>query len=161
VDPFVVARLGFDEARQRLTDAYDAPGGIDFDHTFLAIGEAVMWACSLDDLCLREPTYGERRDGNDDGLCLLGVRLARNVALHQLVEVADLSKEGRSYPRIYPLRYWSWRWLPIDRLPPRGQQQRRGVEPAYEHHVASRKVETTLRQIAAWFDANAAHRRAD
>jgi hypothetical protein len=150
MNPFGVARLGFDEARERLAAAYDVPGGPDPEHAFLAIGEAVMWACAADDLRRGDASYADRRDRCDDGLCLVGARLARNVSLHRMVELTELG-DGWSYPRSYPRRYRTWRWLPLASLPA-VRPQRRGVTEAYERRLAGQDVETTLRSISAWLD---------
>src|SRR5690606_14120763 len=94
---------------------------------------------------------------DEDGPCVVGVTLARNAALHKLVEVASMG-QARSYPRAYPRRYQSWRWLPAGDLSRHLRHQAEN-ELAYESHLAGREVETTLSRIRRFMEADAGQSR--
>jgi hypothetical protein len=144
--------MGFDQARTRLETAYMAVEPARFDLAFIAIAEAVMWAIALDDALMADAGYKAFRAEHPDGPCVIGTRLARNVAVHELVEVAE-EGDGWSYARSNPQRYSAWQWLSADELPPRIQPERPGVEDAYATYLAGRNVERTLGRMAEFFAA--------
>jgi hypothetical protein len=146
------ARKGFDQARTRLETAYEAEAPARFDLAFIAIAEAIMWAMALDDALITDAGYEAFRAEHPDGRCVIGAGLARNVAVHELIEVAEEGEEW-SYSRSHARRYAAWRWLPADELPPRTQPQRRGVEDSYATYLAGRNVERILRRMAEFFAA--------
>jgi hypothetical protein len=118
----------------------------DSDFVFVGYVETTMWATALDDLLTAmDPEYVRRRDVDEGGQALRGLRWARNQGVHQLVALHKMS-EGRTYPLTYPRRYVEPVWLARAETAPLAKPQRQN-EQAYDDHIAGRTVSSTLATV--------------
>jgi hypothetical protein len=83
-------RSAVDSSSSRLVAA---AGGDDEQAMFNALGEWVGWVCALDTLFEGTPNYKSRRNNDDDGTLLRGLRYVRNQILHG-VEVVDIAESA-------------------------------------------------------------------
>jgi hypothetical protein len=143
-----VALYGFHAARHRYDQHQYDHGPAD---VIVPLAEALWWAMSLDEAVEgADPSYEERRDQDVQGQQVRGARFVRNRINHQLVLAIERS-EGRRYPLTFPVRFFEFLWLTVERLPahrsdPKGQAQ-------YERHLAGNPVRLTLHAAADWFAA--------
>ena len=96
-----------------------------------------MCAVALDD-------DTERRDADQDGQVLRGLRWARNQGLHELVNLHRVAG-GLTFPMTFPIRFSNnLVWLERSETAPNAWSNARN-ERAYDQFVARRSVEGTLR----------------
>lgn len=96
-----------------------------------------MWIVALDDyLKEREPGYEARRASDPAGSIVLGLRIPRNCAVHDLVSVhaADPTAD-RSTGVLAAV------WKPLE---PSRKQNKKSLA-AYQEHVCGKSVDQTLR----------------
>lgn len=93
VDPVDRARLGFDEACARIGQT-----GTDIHRAYIAAVEAVMWARTIDEHRDGDPKYTALRSAHPGGGHMIGLRLARNRQLHDLVNGPAEHLEGFRFP---------------------------------------------------------------
>jgi hypothetical protein len=146
-DMLAAAMYGFHGAKLRYDQHQYDDGPTD---VIVPLAEALWWATCLDEALDAQLSYAERRDRDVQGQHVRGARFARNRINHQLVLALERS-EGRRYPKTFPVRFFEFLWLPVDRLPdhradPKGQAQ-------YERHLAGNPVRLTLHAAASWFAA--------
>jgi hypothetical protein len=104
--------------------------------------EAVNWACAIDEQLRKDPDYEGRRDQDEEGRVLSGLRYVRDKAMHHVVIAA--ARDVRSFfkPRpggvihigsSYPI------WAPTDALPEStGRHKHPERKAAYDQYVAER-----------------------
>jgi hypothetical protein len=108
----------------------------------VAATEALHWACALDEqLRDEEPGYESRRDQDQEGRVLPGLRHVRDRAMHQVI--IGTAEDNRSFfkPRNGVLHIASSApiWAPTETLPKADKQHRWPArEAAYEEYVAER-----------------------
>lgn len=117
----------------------------DNDLVFIGYVETTLWVCALDDLLVKaDPNYEVRRDGDEGGNVLRGLRWARNQGVHQLIAL-HRDAGGFKFPMTFPASTtFEPVWLPRSEVPPPDQRQHSGE--AYDLHVACRSVYATLHQ---------------
>jgi hypothetical protein len=139
-----VAYQGFARARERALEYTQRR-----DDVFIALTEACWWVCSLDEgLDVERPDYRHRRDADQNGRVVAGVRFARNVLGHERYFAAE-AIGGLTIPFTVPLSIppRSYLWMPSNDLPPRPDGSRK---TAYDTHVARRPVVDTLMDCGQW-----------
>lgn len=111
----------------------------------VAATEFLHWLCALDEQLRKgDAGYEKRRDKNEDGQVIPGLRYGRDRAMHQVVICAAKDVRGFFNPRpggmlhvatSYPI------WAPTATLPPaEGKHHKPELMEAYEQHVAERKA---------------------
>jgi hypothetical protein len=110
----------------------------------IAATEFVHWLCALDEQLREGDTgYEKRRDKDEDGRVIPGLRHARDRAMHQVVVCAAEDVRGFFNPRrgvlhiatSYPI------WAPTATLPlAEGKHHKPELMTAYEEYVAERKA---------------------
>jgi hypothetical protein len=111
----------------------------------VAATEFLHWICALDEqLKNGDPGYEKRRDKDEEGQVIPGLRYGRDRAMHQVVICAAKDVRGFFNPRpggmlhiatSYPI------WAPTATLPPaEGNHHKPKLMEAYEQHVAERKA---------------------
>jgi hypothetical protein len=140
-----IALHGFHSARVRYYDQLTE--GHPEEHLIIPAVEITYWSCVLDeqleaaDLSYKDSAeYGRK--------IMLGTRLARNRATHQLPMLIK-KVPGVTPPVRFPLRMEEMVWLPFEALPsgrPAPRQERE-----YREHLAGKPVRHTVDAIAAWF----------
>ncbi len=133
---------------------------------FWALFEALEWAHALDDYLARvwrpdgavgeDLWWGWRRHpaisrGDELWNIMRGLRYARNRVHHQWADAVD-TRDGLTFPIVFPARFRSWVWRSADDLPapPEGASDPEGRE-AYSKALAGRPVNETLTSIAGTF----------
>jgi hypothetical protein len=144
----ILALRGFHGARAR----FDGSSAVE---AFIPAGEAVYWACVLDEqLNMLEPhRYGASAETGRS--IIKGVRYARNRYTHQLPMILHETR-GMTLPITMPLRLSEIRWQPASDLPERPGTNKRdnrddGGREHYIKHLSDKPVRHTLDQIAGWF----------
>lgn len=116
---------------------------INFDSTELhwAASEFSMWVTAVDDLLVKKDSlYVARRQSDQGGVAIRGLRWARNQQIHQLIEVHRVS-HGGALPMTLPAFLGPVaRWAPRSKLPPPGRPQMLDTEVAYDNHLAGQDV---------------------
>jgi hypothetical protein len=108
----------------------------------VAATEALHWACALDEQLQKEdPGHGSRRDQDQDGRVLIGLRHVRDRAMHQVI--IGTAEDNRTFykPRRGLLHIASSApvWAPTGTLPKADKRHHwPNREAAYEEHVAER-----------------------
>jgi hypothetical protein len=118
----------------------------------ILLGQALWWACLLDETCWGEPGYGSARDASPAGRVLPGLRYARNAMGHGAAPVRSLttfSYDGEQQP---------YEWIPADLLdmysPPRSPRRPHTIadRAAYSASVSGRPLEEPLQDALRWFE---------
>ena len=125
------------------------------DHASNAAVEAAMWVTALDDL--REQTSGDvgryraRRDADDNGCVVLGLRWVRNHGVHALVNHQQWSEDqGFNFPLNFPANAeWHIRWGPIPSQVQRRKDDARSFD-GYVQQLQGHWVDDTLQAAARW-----------
>lgn len=154
---------GFAQAFDRLQTAR---ADEDVERAFFALFESLDWAHAVDDYVARvwrpdgpveeEPWWEWRRHpalGVGDELWdnLQGLRYARNRTHHQWAD-ALVTTDGRTYPRVYPLRFRSWVWRDVEQLPaPSNPRKEAPGRAAYAKALAGSPAHHTLAAIGETF----------
>ncbi|WKZ83194.1 MAG: hypothetical protein QY307_02805 [Acidimicrobiia bacterium] len=118
------------------------------ERAFAALAEALWWVCVLNDSFWKGPSgddYVARREGDERGPTLVGLRYARNRLTHDL----DLTGMhgligGVDLPANFPLNFGGWVWRRVDDVAPTDREDANG-EGAYRRCLEGHKVEATLR----------------
>ncbi len=148
-EPIRLALVGLGEATQRLAGAIDQRDRV---HLFTAIGEALAWLNSADEVLEKAKpggaAYRKLRDDDEEGKVVRGLRWARNQNLHALVAVHEIGG-GMGFPLTFPMNF-SYRvfWQSPDELPPTERPQPHNEE-AYRR-IAGQMVLGTLRQASSF-----------
>lgn len=118
----------------------------------IVMGQALWWACLLDETCWNEPGYEHAREVHSAGRVLPGLRYARNAMGHGAAPVRSLttfSLDGDPMP---------YEWIPTRLLdmyaPPQRPERRRTIadRAAYSDYVAGRPLEEPLQAAMHWFE---------
>lgn len=139
-DPVRICLRGLRDASERLREVEGTP---DEQGTAVAITEAAMWICSLDELWWDVSGYAEARESDGEGQLVPGVRWARNRGLHEVLAVHETT-EGRSYPKRFPMRFWTVRWRTDVGEGRRPDPLKRAV---YDERLRGKQVWVTLASV--------------
>lgn len=123
-----------------------------------AVGTAAFWACALDEqLRAVDPTYDQRRDDDEDGRLMPGLRLVRNAVTHGAV-VAVRPADGLVFPLIFPLSFRNLVYRPREDLlaawvgTRRHNAETERQNTMYDKHVAHLRLFTPLESALRWFE---------
>jgi hypothetical protein len=147
----VVARDAFEAALGRFHAEQDAV------EAFAPATEVLWWACALDErLAEMDPTYKQRRQADQDGRLLAGVRWARNRANHQLGLVTASRPAGAYGGGAYgtfPYGGGSFiAWASAASIPVGSNERGRDV---YEARMQGHRVAETIDAPRRWFHGGA------
>lgn len=143
---------GLEVAREGL--ARSLPG---FDHRDLvtasvATGQALFWACSIDEQLGGDRDYLRKREADAAGRLLPALRMARNAVAHGAA-VCVRATEGLVWPIVFPARWGSLVWAPtssvVDAL---SKPPKRAAVELYSAELERRDVDRTFAAVADWFD---------
>src|SRR4051812_40547604 len=81
---FSVAVQGFKRSAERVSEVEDRLRRPE-PELLIALSETLFWACGLDEQLWRLGGYGDRRDADEWGCVLSGLRHARNLAAHRVL----------------------------------------------------------------------------
>jgi hypothetical protein len=136
-------------ARDRMASGMEEPReefwSLDPEALFVATAEALMWVVMLNDWYERD--YPDRYKGlaQEHKSLLLGLRWARNRALHQFALLTGFVRRWPDETTIHP------GWQHRDVLPPVLPEHDRGG-PQYEGRVAGRRLLDPIDQVTKWFE---------
>lgn len=143
---------GFESAGARFRDAIT---GHDPVVAYVPLFEALNWAVALDDRIKDiwapdgKPLGWAWRVRAEGGAELLaGLRYARNSVHHHWADALRLDRDGRAYPKRYPVRYFEWLWRDVADIPAPSQPHGRDV---YKSDLAGRPAEVTLTTLGDVF----------
>lgn len=141
------AQTAMKDALARCADSFDHS---DIDRMFIGYVETVAWACALDELLDSDAEYVRRRNQDEGGKILLGLRWTRNKGLHELVSmhgIARLSSTGVPSPVFRGSPGLTASWLPRSDVVLRSQTGRGAKSGSdYDNYVAGREIWPTLRE---------------
>lgn len=143
------AMLGFEAARHRWESAREM--GADSVRAYPPLVEVLWWASAIDEQLWADADYEQRRDADQSGRVLPGVRFARNRANHFLAAVQtddpaftlDLSRLDEARLDLVELKWARAEDLPTGRVDENGQR-------AYERFMAGRPVLDTVKEVRSW-----------
>jgi hypothetical protein len=166
---------GFAQAFARLEAARAAE---DAEAAFYALFESLDWAHAVDEYVARSWRPDGRVEGDPPRLkplehdlppwwewrrhpalgigdtlwdIMQGLRYARNRIHHQWAD-ALVTTDGRTYPRVYPMRFRSWVWRDVEQLPtPSNASKEAPGHKAYTKALAGRPAHHTLAAIGETF----------
>lgn len=113
----------------------------------VAATEAVNWVCALDEQLRKEDGgYVVRRDGDEEGQVIPGLRYARDRSMHQVVICT--SEDARSFYRprrgvVYIASSFPI-WAPTDSLPDSENKDTYDLKGSYENYVAEQRAHKPL-----------------
>jgi hypothetical protein len=142
------ALLGFHASKIRHDEARvkdDLPG------LLIPLSECAYWACVLDEQ-LRSPQYDQRRNADDAGRTLVGLRYARDLSTHQLPLVVERI-EGARFPIMFPLVFFEITWQRAAELPTstRDGPWKRLQRENYVNLLEGHPTRLTIHTVAEWF----------
>ncbi len=119
---------------------------------FAPISEAIYWAVVLDEQLRAWNGYEVALSELPGRPLLSGLRYVRNLLTHQL-PLTLTQRDGRSYPRVYPLVFREVVWLASSELPAPEKTHKHTAQQrqAYDDYLASRPVRHTLTDLSALF----------
>jgi hypothetical protein len=129
--------------------------GADVEVDHIAIGEALFWGITIDELLMKRfpTTYESAREGDSNGAGVDGARLARNAIAHGAILVHSY-QGGMTFPMTFPAMFGMPLWRPVDELlrawSPRATPRLARQVDSYRHHFASRSSAAPIRELHAW-----------
>lgn len=122
-----------------------------------ALGSGAFWACALDEhLRAHDDEHETRRDADEDGRLLPGLRLVRNAVTHGAV-VAVGSASGIVWPVQWPITWSHLAYRPLDELLGSwvgGREKRRDnarQDDIYRRFIEGNPVNVPLLAAFRWF----------
>ena len=145
--------LGLREAFDRYNRALAAQL---IDHVATAVLEAVMWTVAIDEL--HEKSFGDidgyraRRDADNDGRVVLGLKFVRNQGLHELAVHQEWTDEPgvKSTLKFPATTEFFIRWSPIPH-----ELQPNKPDALYEGYISylqGAPVRESIQAAARWLD---------
>ena len=116
----------------------------DRDHFYGATVETAMWIAAVDEHLRSDSGYRARRDSEAGGRIVLGMHVARNAALHNLVEIHE-DRGGLTFPMTFPVSFSGATWRSRSALEGAVKAQKSALN-AYDECVAGNDVQQTLRK---------------
>ncbi|WP_454132426.1 hypothetical protein [Microbacterium lacticum] len=147
----MIEESGIAVARDALGRAAAAIDPDDLRGSTIAAGQALFWACSLDEQLWEVGGYVEARSADEWGRLLPAMRLARNAVAHGAA-ICVRHQEGLSWPMRWPARWADVYWAPVD--VPLAALEKKPTAAAVElyRQMQDRSVGDTLEGVANWFD---------
>ncbi|MBC7594728.1 MAG: hypothetical protein H7288_12440 [Kineosporiaceae bacterium] len=144
---------GLARAIQRY-DAAKASAAHDRDDLLIPCLEALWWARALDEH-LDAGDYRARRDANEAGRVLGGIRWARNRGNHDFTPVLEW-QDGLTWPATWPVNWGDYKWVSTEDLAVTGRsgKDRPGMQ-AYTAHPSGQPVQNALYQTEIWLRSEA------
>lgn len=139
-----VALRGLSENALRIGDA-------DAETAIIATGQALFWACALDDRLARNGGYRSDREQDPDGRLLIGLRPARNAFAHG---VAVVMFPSMHLPAKRHIVVRAPRWAQFSSVRA-GLDKDPGAKALsiWDDSLAEKNAAATMHVVHAWLDA--------
>jgi len=136
---------------------------MEIQEPFQAIADWLHWVLMLDEQLWAEPEYVGRRDGDEWGRAIPGLRHVWNLMRHHGHRMDEFvvirPTDGWRFPLTFPLAFRDTSWRSFDELPlippEKGTRWLAHEERTYQQHLAGNGVRLVAHNVTAFLASEA------